>query len=99
MKIMNIVLSPELENLVNEQVKSGLYDSPSEVVRDGLLLLKEKAQLKQLRREELRREVQKGIDDIREGRFTVYDADELDKLADEIICRGMKNLEPKQNGK
>ncbi len=99
MKIMNIVLSPELENLVNEQVKSGLYDSPSEVVRDGLLLLKEKAQLKQLRREELRREVQKGIDDIREGRFTVYDADELDKLADEIICRGMKNLERKQNGK
>ncbi|MDQ3087622.1 MAG: type II toxin-antitoxin system ParD family antitoxin [Acidobacteriota bacterium] len=96
---MNIVLSPELENLVNEQVKSGLYDSPSEVVRDGLLLLKEKAQLKQLRREELRREVQKGIDDIREGRFTVYDADELDKLADEIICRGMKNLERKQNGK
>ena len=90
---MNIVLSTELENLVNEQVKSGLYDSPSEVVRDGLLLLKEKAQLRQLRREELRREVQKGIDQMREGKYTTYNSGE--ELVEEIIRRGMKNLDQK----
>ncbi len=90
---MNIVLSTELENLVNEQVKSGLYDSPSEVVRDGLLLLKEKAQLRQLRREELRHEVQKGIDQMREGKYTTYNSGE--ELVEEIIRRGMKNLDQK----
>ena len=96
---MNIVLSPELENLVNEELQTGDYFSPSDVLREGLLLLKESKLPREVRRENLRREIQKGIDDIREGRFTVYDADELDKLADEIRCQGMKNLERKQNGK
>ncbi len=95
MKIMNITLSPELENLVNEQVKSGLYDSPSEVVRDGLLLLKEKAQLKELRREELRREVQKGIDDIREGRFKSYNS--VEELAEDVIREARIEFEARKN--
>ena len=92
---MNIVLSPELENLVNEQVKSGLYDSPSEVVRDGLLLLKEKAQLKQLRREELRREVQQGIDAMREGRFKSYSSAE--ELAEDVIREARIEFEARKN--
>ena len=97
MKIMNIVLSPELENLVNEQVKSGLYDSPSEVVRDGLLLLKEKAQLRHLRREELRREVQKGIDAMREGRYKTYNSAE--ELAEDVIGEARAEFEQKQNSR
>ena len=97
MKIMNIVLSPELENLVNEQVKSGLYDSPSEVVRDGLLLLKEKAQLRHLRREELRREVQKGIDAMREGRYKSYSSAE--ELAEDVIKEARAEFEQKQNSR
>ena len=92
---MNITLSPELENLVNEQVKSGLYNSPSEVVRDGLLLLKEQAQLKQLRREELRREVQKGIDDIREGRYKTYNSAE--ELAEDVIREARIEFEARKN--
>ena len=94
---MNIVLSPELENLVNEQVKSGLYDSPSEVVRDGLLLLKEKAQLRHLRREELRREVQKGIDAMREGRYKSYSSAE--ELAEDVIKEARAEFEQKQNSR
>ena len=94
---MNIVLSPELENLVNEQVKSGLYDSPSEVVRDGLLLLKEKAQLRHLRREELRREVQKGIDAMREGRYKTYNSAE--ELAEDVIGEARAEFEQKQNSR
>src|SRR5689334_2848410 len=37
---MNIPLTPELERLIDEKVKSGLYGSPSEVVSAGLRLLK-----------------------------------------------------------
>lgn len=59
---MNISLTPELEQLINERVKSGLYSSASEVVREGLRLLMERDQLKQMKLEEIRRQVQIGID-------------------------------------
>ena len=37
---MNVSLTPELEELVNEKVRSGLYHTASEVVREALRLLK-----------------------------------------------------------
>ena len=43
---MNVSLTPELETLVNEKVKSGDYNSASEVVREALRLLKEQDELK-----------------------------------------------------
>ena len=33
---MNVTLTPQLEALVEERVKSGLYENASEVVREGL---------------------------------------------------------------
>lgn len=43
---MNVSLTKELENFVSELVASGMYYSASEVVRDGLRLLKEQEELK-----------------------------------------------------
>jgi len=80
---MKISLPPELEELINEKVKSGLYNSPSEVVREGLRLLREQDELKRLRREELRCEVMKGINAVKEGRYSVYNS--ADDFADKII--------------
>ena len=37
---MNVSLTRELEELVNEKVRSGLYQTASEVVREALRLLK-----------------------------------------------------------
>jgi antitoxin ParD1/3/4 len=39
---MNVSLTPELEALVNEKVRSGLYQTASEVVREALRLLKQR---------------------------------------------------------
>ncbi len=36
---MNVSLTPELDEFVNAKVSSGLYNSASEVVREGLRLL------------------------------------------------------------
>jgi antitoxin ParD1/3/4 len=95
---MEITLTPDLENLINEKVRSGLYNSPSEVVREGLRLLKEQDELKRIRREELRREVQKGIDDIREGRATIYNSAE--ELIESVIGEARSELETeRKNGK
>ncbi len=38
---MNVSLTPELEEFVNSKVKSGRYNSASEVVREALRLLEE----------------------------------------------------------
>ena len=38
---MNISITPELEKFVDDEVKTGLYQSASEVIRAGLRCLKE----------------------------------------------------------
>jgi len=79
---MNISLTPHLEELVKGKVESGLYNSVSEVMRDALRLLEERDQLRDLRLEELRRDIQKGIDS---GEATPLDIQE-------IKARGRKRL-------
>jgi antitoxin ParD1/3/4 len=94
---MNVSLTPELETLVNEKVKSGDYNSASEVVREALRLLKEQDELKRIRRDELRREVIKGVSDVREGRYRTYES--AVDLANEIIAEGMKESAEKSKRK
>lgn len=59
---MNVSLTPELEQYVQEKVSSGMYYSASEVIREGLRLLKEREQFQQTRLQELRQEIQVGLD-------------------------------------
>ncbi len=96
---MEITLTPELENLVKEEIESGDFDSPNEVLRESLLMLKASRIPREVRRENLRREIQKGIDAIREGRFKTYNSDNLDEFAEDIIKGGMKKLEEKNGRK
>jgi antitoxin ParD1/3/4 len=64
---MNISLTPELERLVDEKVKSGRYASASEVIREGLRLLEEREELKQQHLAEVRRKIDRGIDQLDRG--------------------------------
>ncbi len=77
---------PHFEELVKVKVESGLYNSASEVMREALRLLEERNQLRELRLEELRREIQKGIDS---GTATPLDMEE-------IKTRGRKRLAAQQ---
>jgi len=64
---MNISITPELEELIAKKVKTGMYNSASEVIREGLRLLKEQDELKELRLKELKKEIQKGYDSAANG--------------------------------
>ncbi len=82
---MTITLTDDLEELINEKVKSGEYKSADEVIMASLRLLK--AQEKGM--EVLRREIMRGVDDIQQGRFKAYETDaELEAFSDEIIRQG-----------
>ena len=58
---MNVSLTPELEKLVQEKVKSGRYNSASEVMREALRLLEEQDQLRAISLEEARRKIAEGL--------------------------------------
>jgi antitoxin ParD1/3/4 len=58
---MNVSLTPQLEELVQKKVSSGLYGSASEVMREALRLLEERDRVQALRLEELREEMRKGL--------------------------------------
>lgn len=82
---MEISLPPELEKIINEKVESGLYNSPSEVVRESLRLLQQQDELKRIRRDELRREIMLGREQIQSGDFVEVKASELDGFAEKLI--------------
>jgi antitoxin ParD1/3/4 len=52
---MNISLTPELEQFVQGKVSSGLYNNASEVIREGLRLLKEHDEVRLKWREQIER--------------------------------------------
>jgi len=71
---MNISLTPHLEALIKNKIDSGRYTSINEVIREALGLLEERDQLHELKLEELRKEIQKGIDS---GESTTLDIESI----------------------
>jgi antitoxin ParD1/3/4 len=70
MPTMNVSLPQSLAEFVEQEVESGAYASASEVVRDGLRLLRRKRALYEERLAILRREIQLGVDDVEAGRIS-----------------------------
>jgi antitoxin ParD1/3/4 len=93
---MNVSLTAELEQLVNEKVASGMYTSASEVVREGLRLLKERDELRRIQMDELRRDVMLGVEQVRAGRGKKYAGGS--ELADRIKRRGRQRSKKKREG-
>ncbi|MCP9495671.1 MAG: type II toxin-antitoxin system ParD family antitoxin [Pyrinomonadaceae bacterium MAG19_C2-C3] len=87
---MNVSLTPELEELINQKVATGMYYSASEVVREGLRLLKEQDDLKRIRTEDLRRDIMRGKEQIARGEYKAY------KSGAEVFqdITGKKNASP-----
>jgi antitoxin ParD1/3/4 len=57
---MNVSLTPELEKFVAQKVQSGLYQTASEVIREGLRLLEERDALRQAHLDDIRQAIQDG---------------------------------------
>jgi len=66
---MNVHLTPELEHLVQSRVKSGRYNSASEVVREALRLLEQRDEVFTLRKDEIRKQIEEGLQAGKRGEF------------------------------
>ena len=68
---MNVSLTTRLEDLVKQKVKSGLYTSSSEVVREALRLLDERDRLRNIQLGELREAIQEGLESAPAGTLDI----------------------------
>ena len=65
---MDLTLSPEHQQLVQELVESGAYASAGDVLGQALSLLRQRDEENE-RLNELRREIALGLDDVKQGRL------------------------------
>jgi antitoxin ParD1/3/4 len=94
---MNVSLTPELEQFIDSKVKSGRYNTASEVVRESLRLLEREDELRRLKYEELKREVLKGSEQIDRGEFIELTSEQLPDYAREIGRRGRERRRADKN--
>ena len=87
-----------MEKMISEELATGNYISPTHVLCEGLLYLRTHRIPKEVRLENLRREVQKGIDAMRAGDYKTYDS--ADDMMEDIIKEARSEFEAqKKNGK
>ncbi len=81
---MNISLTPQLEKMVNRKINSGMYTSASEVIREALRLLNEHDKIKEIQIREMKEKVVAGVQQIREGKVSRFNMDEIIALGREL---------------
>ena len=84
-----MTINPEQQNLIDQLVESGLFNSADEVIDIALHRLVED-QDHDL--EQLRKSVRSGLDQLERGEYTVYDDDGLKGLAERIKTHGLDRL-------
>ncbi|MDP9115194.1 MAG: type II toxin-antitoxin system ParD family antitoxin, partial [Acidobacteriota bacterium] len=67
---MNVSLTPELEKLVQAKVRTGRYNSASEVVREALRLLEQQDSLRAIHLKELCSRIDEGLTSLDRGQGT-----------------------------
>lgn len=80
---MNVSLPEDLERFVAQQLEEGGYNNQSEVVREGLRLLRMRSE--KLRR--LRAELDLGLDDVENGRTKPLTEELLRDIAERARLR------------
>lgn len=91
---MEITLTPEIEELLTEEMKSGEYVSNNDVLREGLLLLRAKKLSKEERLENLKQEINKGIEDLKNGNYRKYGS--ADEMIEDVIKEARAEFETQQ---
>jgi putative addiction module CopG family antidote len=96
---MEVTLTKDLEELIAEQVASGQYPSPGEVVRDALRLFQELLMLRERKLDALRQDVHSGLKALEAEEYEDYDVEGLPSLAEEIKVSGRERLKTSEKSR
>ena len=70
---MTVTVPPEYQKFVEQLVGAGAYDTPADVLRDSLELLRAQTANQVRRFERLKQAVEVGLEDMRQGRVSPAD--------------------------
>ena len=82
---MNVELPPDLETVVESQIKTGRYATPSDVLRDALGLLEERDHVFRDQRADFRRKIEECVGSARRGEL--YDGEEVAAEVEALLTR------------
>jgi antitoxin ParD1/3/4 len=74
---MNVSLSRQLQGFIEKKVRTGRYQTASEVVREGLRLIEDRDTQRALQLRRLREEIQVGLDQIEKGQVAPLDVKKI----------------------
>ncbi len=77
---MNISLTPEMDEWIMQKVKSGMYKSSSELIREGLRLLQQRDEQRAKMVEDLRNELLVGVKQLDAGKSKKLDQKLINKV-------------------
>lgn len=84
---MKVTISPDMEQFVEDQVRSGRYQTRGEVLRAALQTLQAQELLRRIRLEQLRKEAEIGLEDLRQGRFAPLDVEAIKEKGRRIMAK------------
>ena len=94
MPTQNVNLTPALDAFVKLQVSLGHFNNASEVHRSALSAMARREEERALRLEQLRREIQLGIEDVEGGRSAMIASGEgLGAMLDGCLEKAIERLE------
>jgi antitoxin ParD1/3/4 len=77
---MNISLTPKIAAWIAEKVEQGMYNSESEVIAEGIRLLKMQEEQRQSMVEDLRQELFVGAMQLDTGKSVPFDAEQVSDI-------------------
>jgi len=77
---MNISLTPKIAAWIAEKVAQGMYNSSSEVIAEGIRLLKRQEEQRRCMAEDLRQELLVGAMQLDTGKSLPFDADQVSDI-------------------
>jgi antitoxin ParD1/3/4 len=83
---MQVSVTPDLEGIVGNSLEAGSYGSPTDVIREALLLLQQRDAERHAMRERVLEEIAVGARAMERGEFREYD--DLEELASKIESEG-----------
>ena len=92
---MQVILHPAMARFVEEQIKSGRYGTPEEVINGALSVLQSHEELSPEDLAELRAEIAHGLAQADRGELEDWDIDEIRAEGRRLLAQERKNAKKK----
>ena len=90
---MNVSLSRQLQGFIEKKVRTGRYQTASEVVREGLRLIEDRDTQRALELRRLREDIKVGLDQVDKGQVAPLDVKRIKAEGRKrLAARGLKDV-------